>query len=267
MAYHCECCNYSTIYKTHYEKHEKTKKHEKNKNLIVNPKFVCKYCAQEYKHKQSLSKHIKYSCTKNKDEDVKELVRLMNIQMQIQKKQIDKQTNEIESQKKQIQTQNKQIDKLMGKLEINNSFNTTVQNITLLSYNDTDTSHLTDEDYRKCIKRVCFCVMQMIEKVHFNPDKPENMNIYIPNIKNNYMMVYNNGNWELKCRKDALNRLYDDNEQIIENWLQLNNDPQMKKFFDRYLNMKEKELKHIYEEIKLLMHNKKNMIEKEKEKL
>jgi len=69
MAYHCECCNYSTIYKTHYEKHEKTKKHEKNKNLFVIPKFICKYCAQEYKHKQSLSKHIKYSCTKNKDED------------------------------------------------------------------------------------------------------------------------------------------------------------------------------------------------------
>ena len=250
-----------------FEKHEKTKKHEKNKQIIEEKKFICKYCDQKYKYKQSLSKHIKYSCTKNKDEDVKELVRLMNIQMHNQKKQIDKQTNEIESQKKQIQTQNKQIDKLMGKLEINNSFNTTVQNITLLSYNDTDTSHLTDEDYRKCIKRVCFCVMQMIEKVHFNPDKPENMNIYIPNIKNNYMMVYNNGNWELKCRKDALNRLYDDNEQIIENWLQLNNDPQMKKFFDRYLNMKEKELKHIYEEIKLLMHNKKNMIEKEKEKL
>jgi len=265
MAYHCECCNYSTIYKTHYEKHEKTKKHENNKNLIVNPKFVCKYCSQEYKHKQSLSKHIKYSCTKNKDEDVKELIRLMNIQMQIQKKQIDTQSSEIESQKKQIQTQNKQIDKLMGKLEINNSFNTTVQNITLLSYNDTDTSHLTDDDYRNCIKRVCFCVMQMIEKVHFNPDKPENMNIYIPNIKNNYMMIYNNGNWELKCKKDTLNRLYDDNEQIIENWLELNKDPQMKRFFDKYLNMKEKEIKHIYEEIKLLMHNKRSMIEKIKE--
>jgi hypothetical protein len=267
MQYKCECCNYETESKTNFTKHEKTQKHQKNVKNQEKVKFICKYCEQEYKHKSSLSKHIKYSCTKNKDEDVKELVRLMNIQMQIQKKQIDKQTNEIESQKKQIQTQNKQIDKLMGKLEINNSFNTTVQNITLLSYNDTDTSHLTDEDYRKCIKRVCFCVMQMIEKVHFNPDKPENMNIYIPNIKNNYMMVYNNGNWELKCRKDALNRLYDDNEQIIENWLQLNNDPQMKKFFDRYLNMKEKELKHIYEEIKLLMHNKKNMIEKEKEKL
>ena len=31
------------------------------------PTFICKYCEQTYKHKSSLSKHIKYSCTKNKD--------------------------------------------------------------------------------------------------------------------------------------------------------------------------------------------------------
>ena len=31
-------------------------------------KFKCKYCEQGYKHKSSLSKHIKYSCTKNRKE-------------------------------------------------------------------------------------------------------------------------------------------------------------------------------------------------------
>jgi hypothetical protein len=30
--------------------------------------------------------HIKYSCTKNKDEDLKELVRLLNNQLEEQKK-------------------------------------------------------------------------------------------------------------------------------------------------------------------------------------
>jgi len=29
-----------------------------------------------------MSKHIKYSCKQNKDEDLKELVRLMNLQLQ-----------------------------------------------------------------------------------------------------------------------------------------------------------------------------------------
>ena len=56
-------------------------------------------------------RHIKYSCKKNKDEDLKELVRLMNVQLEQQK-------HEISLQKNQIETQSKQIEKLMGKLEI-----------------------------------------------------------------------------------------------------------------------------------------------------
>ena len=40
----------------------------------------CKYCLKEFKHKQGMYRHIKYVCKKNKDEDFKELARLMNEQ-------------------------------------------------------------------------------------------------------------------------------------------------------------------------------------------
>jgi hypothetical protein len=122
---------------------------EPKKEVI--PTFVCKYCEQTYKHKSSLSKHIKYSCTKNKDEDLKELTRLLN--------------NQIKDQNKQIETQNKQIEKLKGKLEININTNivNNIQNITLLSYKETDTSHLTDNDYKTCIKTIAVC--QLPEEV------------------------------------------------------------------------------------------------------
>jgi hypothetical protein len=226
----------------------KSKKNETNEsnnlNVInkINEVFTCKYCGQNYKHKQSVTKHIKYSCINNKTEDLTELVRLMN---------------------NQIQTQSKQIDKLMGKLEINNYFNTNnIHNITLLSYNDTDVSHLTEEDYKKCIKKVCFCVMGLIEKVHFNPEKPENMNIYISNIKDKYLMVYQNGKWNLK-NKNELERLYDDKEEMIEQWIEENKDPEMEKFFKKYLDLKkdDKTMLMINEEIKLMMFNNKNLIE------
>ena len=80
--------------------------------------YACKYCGQIYKHKSSIYKHIKYSCMQNKDEDLKELVRLLNLQL-------DQKEKEMEMQRKQIDCQTKQIEKLMGKLEINGSFNTT----------------------------------------------------------------------------------------------------------------------------------------------
>jgi hypothetical protein len=118
-------------------------------------------------------RHIKYSCTKNKTEDLTELVRLLNLQLEQQK-------NDFETK---LQSQTKQIEKLMEKLEINNTYITNSHNtintvnINLLNYKDTDTSHLTNVDYKKCLKEASRCVLKLIEKVHFNPDKPENMNI------------------------------------------------------------------------------------------
>ena len=273
-TYNCKCCNFTTLLKSNFTSHLKTNKHVVNSkskvspgkskvspgkskvspnnddaNGVINENYLCKYCGQQYKHKQSVTKHIKYSCIKNKTEDLTELVRLLN--------------NQLENQNNQLQTQAKQIEKLMGKLEINSSFNNnTINNITLLNYKDTDVSHLTDDDYKKCIKKVCFCVMGLIEKVHFNPEKPENMNIYISNIKDKYMMIYQNNKWNL-TNKNEIDRLYDDKELMIDQWIEENKDPEMAKFFNRYLDLKkdDKTMQMITDEIKLLMFNNKNLIE------
>ena len=263
-TYVCECCNFSTLLKSNFTNHLKTNKHIGNSQHKVNKKSTfsqhldnpkstslieCKYCERKFKFKQSMYRHIKYSCIKNKTEDLTELVRLLN--------------NQLENQKNQLQTQSKQIEKLMGKLEINSSFNNnTINNITLLNYKDTDVSHLTDDDYKKCIKKVCFCVMGLIEKVHFNPEKPENMNVYISNIKDKYMMIYQNNKWTL-ANKNELDKLYDDKEYMIDKWIEENKDPEMSKFFNRYLDLKkdDKTMQMITDEIKLLMFNNKNLIE------
>jgi chaperonin cofactor prefoldin len=110
MENYCECCEYKTNLTANFKKHLMSKKHiqvsqkfvKVSLELVkVRPKaHVCKYCEKEYKHRSSLSNHIKYSCNKNTDEDLKELVRLLN--------------QRIETQDKQIETQNKKIEKLMG---------------------------------------------------------------------------------------------------------------------------------------------------------
>jgi hypothetical protein len=229
--------------------------------LVKVSQYTCKYCEHSYRHKSSLSKHIKYSCTKNKDEDLTELVRLLNLQLEQQKREL---TEKIESQSKKIDTQSKQIEKLMGKLEIHSSFNTTnIQNINLLAYRETDVSHLTDQDYKSCIKKVNHCVKHMIEKVHFNPSKPENMNIYISNIKDKYIMVYDGINWNLANKKDELDRLYEEKEMMLEEWLDSNPEKELKDKFLKYLNNKESDecLNRIKDEIKLMLYNNQKMIE------
>lgn len=245
MEYICKGCDYKTIYPANYKKHLETKKH---KTLVIDAPYVCKYCKNEFKFRQSMYRHIKYTCKKSTDEDLKELVRLLN-----------QNNKELE---KQVQAKNKQIEKLAGKLEIhglNVSFNTTniQNNITLLPYRETDMSHLTDEDYKRCIKKVNHCVKSLVEKIHFNPLKPENMNIYISNMKDKYLMIYDGTNWNLANKKDEIDRLYEDKEMMLEEWLETNPEPDLKEKFMKYLKHKGMEdcLLHFKDEVKLMLYN------------
>ena len=89
-------------------------------------------------------------------------------------------------------------------------------NIKLLSYSDTDRSHLTDKDILKCLKHSNFCIPYLIKKVHFDVNKPENHNVYISNLKNKYVMMYDGNKWKCADRDEQIGNLIDDNETIIE---------------------------------------------------
>ena len=259
-VYTCNHCLFNTTILYNYNRHLDTQRHKKNEE-INNPGckvLACNYCDKIYKHKSSLSKHIKYSCIKSKDEDFKELARLLNLQQQEQ----DKKHREMEKQIKQLQEENKriQIQKLTNKLQINGGIHIQ-NNIQLLAYKDTDISHLTKKDYEACIKKVNFCVMKLIERIHFNPLKPENMNIYISNLKDKYLMVYEDGNWNIK-NKAELDTLYKEKEMMLEEWLEEERYPELKDKFMKYLNNKENDetLNMIKDEIKMMMYNKKKYL-------
>lgn len=281
MSFCCEKCNYYTIRQDNYNRHILSKKHSlpHKKTTIIQQKttieatekqhfeeYNCKYCNKKFKHVQSMYRHIKYNCNKNNDEDLKELVRLMNLQLDQQRRQMIQKDKELEYQKQQNEKQQRQIDKLMDKLQVPQITNNTTNiqnNIQLLSYKDTDLSHLTNKDYMNAIKKVSFCVKEMIEKIHFNPNKPENMNIYISNMKDKYIMVYEDGNWNIKGKNNELDTLYNKKEMILEDWLEEYGTKDLRDKYERYLNNKENEetMNLIKEEIKMMMYNKKKTLE------
>ena len=266
MEYYCDCCNYTTHKKYNFEKHVSSKKHIKstknqlkvNKILTQSQQFICKYCLKNFTTKQSMYRHIKYTCKENKDEDLKELVRLLNEQnMQM-----------LEQQEKM----QKQIDKLTKKLQMqqigtqNNSYTTqnNIVNYMVNSYVDTDYSHLTDNDYIKCIKDTNHCVKSLIEKVHFNKKKPENMNIYIPSLKDSYIMVYKKGEWLIQDRKEILDDLYEKNEWTLESWYEeyKDNYPDIIKSFEKYLQNKEEDdvVNDVKKKILIDLYNKRDIV-------
>ena len=289
--YTCKCCQFSTMIKTHYTNHLKTKKHQNCSSNVAfcspnvafcssnddfpekktKPKKVyeCKYCKKILQHHTSLSRHIKYSCKQNKDEDLKELARLFNEKEKKMNATDNALIQLIKDKDKQMEKMQKQIDKLANKLQIQNINNGTVNNhntinIQLLNHSDTDYSHLTHNDYMACIQNCNKCVKTLIEKVHFNPNKPENLNIFLSNIKGKYVMIYKDNEWQIQNKKDQVNHLYDHNEMVLETWYDEYKDkhPDIIHSFQRYLNNRDENhvLNNVKEEILIMLYNNRNMI-------
>ena len=277
VVYFCNLCKTSTSIKSHYERHLLTKKHIMNEKVnikstpsqhkvntestqsqhekgaafvVLNNQYVCKFCDRQFSFKQSMYRHMKNSCDK-KEDDYNKLVHLLNMQI----------AEEKEERKRENHALVKQIESLKGKLEIKGSFNNTINNITL-NYNQTDVSHLTDQDYRSCIRKVCHSVLTLIEKIHFNPEKPENMNVYISNMRDKYAMCYEGDKWTLKNKTDTIDKLYTDKENMLEEWVNHKDEPEMRRFFDKYMTkMKESDTMHdINEQLKLMLYNKKELL-------
>ena len=180
------------------------------------------------------------------------------------KEQLSKRDRELSKRDRQIDELIKKAGMTIGTQNIQSQVN---QEIKILAYKDTDLSHLTDKDYLKCIKHSNFCVPNLIEKIHFNPKKPENHNIYISNLKNNYVMIYNGNKWMICDREDSIQSLIDENEGIleqkIEEWLENGNEyPEIMKKFNRYIEKKEDDrvLNKVKNEIRLMLFNNRDMI-------
>tara|TARA_B100000902_G_scaffold398461_1_gene465305 strand:+ start:1441 stop:2373 length:933 start_codon:yes stop_codon:yes gene_type:complete len=262
------------------------KKSEKNtKNTLNNTKseeFKCKYCEKIYSRIDSLNRHLKICKEKKKDDEVKqsmsELVKLLNKKLEEKDKQLERQNKKFDKElqkrdkelEKQLSIKDKHIEELIKKAGINNNTINVQNNIKLLSYSNTDRSHLTDKDILKCLKHSNFCIPHLIEKVHFDVNKPENHNLYISNLKNKYVMMYDGNKWECKDRDEQINNLIDDNEEIIEykleEWIENGGKyPEMMRKFNRYIEKKDndKVINKIKDEIKLLLYNNRNIVSKE----
>ena len=231
--YTCSDCQFTTTLRCNYNRHLTTNKHKKQMEVtkkLPESNFNCKYCSKPFTCKNAMYRHSKHRCDKNK-EDVKDLV---------------------------INLQNEKIKQLELQLENKKHLNGQNQIDNLLPYQNTDISHLIDEDFIQCVNQPN-CVKHLIEKIHFNPAKPENRNVYISNLKDKYMIIYD-GTWKTE-HKTELNKIYYDKEYIIREWLENDKYPELKQKFMKYLRKIENDetLNQMKEEIKLMMYNQKRL--------
>lgn len=263
MVFACPACSYFTHEISNFNKHIQTKRHRsrisKHGENALKFENECKYCKKIFVNKYSLQRHIKFNCKENDDESLQEYAKLLNS--------LKNKDNELQRVNKQMEllTKNLQLSAMHHSSNVNNGVfiaGNLNNNITLnlLNYNETDYSHLSDTDYIKCIRDCNHCVKTLIEKVHFNKDKPENMNIYISSIKGNFVMVYRDNKWQVRNRKAQIDDLFDYNELMLENWYRDYHEkyPHIITSFQRYLKNKETDddvTSNVKEEILMLLYN------------
>jgi len=80
-------------------------------------------------------------------------------------------------------------------------------------------------------------------------------------MRDKYVMIYEGNKWILKNKTDAIDTLYTDKELMLEEWMNDNDEPEMRKFFDKYMtNVKEKStMDDINDQLKLMLYNKKGL--------
>ena len=300
VFYNCPRCNYSTEHKTKYMNHLKKKNicepilsktnlqkeyikyniidkiqmnpkesTSESKNGFLNPNeskriHFCKFCEKNYSTSSNLSKHLKKCKDKKKTDEanfhMQELVNVLNEQ----KERLNKYDLELEEK-------NKQINELIKKAGINNSTITqNIQNnIKLLAYDKTDISDLTENDFIRCLNHNNMCVPHLVKRIHFNPKKPENHNVFISNLKSGHIMIYDGKQWNTFNRDEIIDDIFDEKHDILEQkyeeWVNIGKDyPIIYHKFRRYLEKINNDvvMKKIKNEMKLILYNNRNIIKK-----
>ena len=229
----------------------------------------CNYCNKTFSRKNVVYKHIKESC------------KIAN-QQNKEKQEIFDKLVALEEKNKVLEEEIKNKDKVIQTITINNNTNTnnsnnnnnnnTINVINIVPHGEEDLVKNKVDDLLLILstKKGYNAVLELITRVHFNSRFPEFQNVYIPDIKNNTAMVFDQV-WELKNIDDVISNLYDtksdyitDNKDIFFKHLNPGEQLVYQRWATSNSNRDSAEfksyIKDTHNKIKLLMYNKREMV-------
>jgi len=146
-------------------------------------KYECIYCNNFYSKNCHMRRHEK-KCKLKKEKDLEK-------------------DNEIKQMKLEIEN-------LKTKSITTNNITTTNNNIiNIRNIGDENIKHIKSKDFATMLKGIYSAVPKLIEKIHFDPDHPENQNIKYTNKKFPYLKVMKDNKWQLVNKSNELLNLID----------------------------------------------------------
>jgi hypothetical protein len=190
-------------------------------NKVINdiPENVCQYCHKTYARKYEVKRHHKICKVKIESEKSQKITEMFNDykkETEDYKKETDEKIDALKSDMSKAIVQ-KTAGSVTNTNSINhsNNNNNTTNNI-LLSFKDTDMSHMKIKDWEKIMMRCCMSVPACVKKLHFDPLKPENKNIYKSNLKDKYLKCYEEDKWNVVDQEDKIDKIYTNYSGLLE---------------------------------------------------
>ena len=256
----CEVCNKSFTRKSTLNRHYSSELHRRSLNNDIK-KYTCP-CGKNYSYSQSLHVH-KQSCAFFNQTS---RVELLQTEKEVMKEQLDAYEKEREEMKAQIASL---MDKYAGGNTTNNTTNIENQtnnnniHIHINAFGQENIDYLDDKAIIACIDRVYKSIPALIEKIHFDPEHPENHNIKITNKKLPYASVMgDNSKWKMVDKKDAIETMvfngynlldekYPDNKQELSSKKR----EHFENFKDKFQDEDKELLKQVKTDVELLVLN------------
>ena len=183
-------------------------------------KYICKYCKREYSKNCHMHRHMK-NC------------KFRNIDMSLSKETLLKYIDIIKNDREELK---RQIEELMLQVsggntinngnnnritQNNNSHNVNKNNnnnnkIYINNFGNENHDYITGDYLTNLLKIPYSAIQKLIKTIHFNPKHPENHNVKIPNRKEKFALVYNNGNWDFKNKHDVIGNMVDNGYNMLD---------------------------------------------------
>ena len=225
----CDCCNMTSFdTKQAYNRHIQSKKHKKAESGQIMNMIQCKMCNKWYSSKSALSHHKKVCPKIVSNDETRNQIHSLKCIIEEQRIRHEKERDEMKAQIALLLERNAMISNDHNHTTHNttnnndNSTNTTnnieTQNVIIVnSFGNENTEYLTDRIVSKLIKDGPFtCLPKIIERIHFNPEHPENHNIKVTNQKNNYAKIIQDNKWVTTNKKQAIEKMIQNGYDILE---------------------------------------------------
>ena len=178
------CCGFDRI--QHYKYHLESNKH-KIRISTDNKLHLCTICQKGFSYLSNLSRH-RTKCRENQAKEVEEIeIPKMDLAAEIQE--LRRSIEEIKKSREEeiLKNQNK---------------------VTVNCFGNEKLDYITDNDILDCMNDIHLSIPVLLEKIHFDPEHPENNNVRIPNKKLPHAEIINSkSKWELISKKDTIHSM------------------------------------------------------------